>query len=134
MWGQIKVNCQALVKIDSVFEKFTVRMPCTLIQDHQSINRTTLKDAFEMIDKCIEPEGDQARIRPGICTELDQLRCQYEQLDEEMQEQVQRHLAPFLLKLSRSGDANMDCLKRAKFKMTMIPSMGFFIVMPKSGV
>lgn len=87
-----------------------------------------------MIDKCIEPEGDQARIRPGICAELDQLRCQYEQLDEEMQEQVQRHLAPFLLELSRSGDADMDCLMGAKFKMTMIPSMGFFIVMPKSGV
>ena len=51
-----------------------------------------------------------------------------------MQGQVQRHLVPFLLKLKRRGDSRVDCLTGAKFKMTMIPSMGFFIVVPKSGV
>ena len=58
IWGQLKENCKTIVKIDAVFEKYSVKLPCSLINDLQSVNRVALKDAFELIDKCIEPEGD----------------------------------------------------------------------------
>ena len=51
-----------------------------------------------------------------------------------MHEQVYKQLVPYLLKLNGNENNNLNKLAGAKFKMTMFPSIGLFIVISESNL
>ena len=89
-----------------------------------------------MIDKCLmcsSSSTNQATIRTGLCQELDKLRADYRELEEVMADQMTRKLIPELREVQRSS-IEPNGLTSAKLKISMLPSVGFFIVATKSSV
>ena len=52
---------------------------------------------IERVVECGDNETDRARVRDGLCPELNQLRLKYSQLDEIMARHLQDSLVPILL-------------------------------------
>ena len=66
----------------------------------------------------------QPTIVKGICPELDALRARYEALDHEMHKSL-------VSEVERLDGKLPEFMKRVR--MTMIPSIGYFLVVPKVG-
>ena len=79
-WQKIKNNCEAVITIDRVLEKydFVIGNEGLLADFKTQIDRKKILNAITLIDKCIEcgrdSTEDRAVIRSGICPELDNLR------------------------------------------------------------
>ena len=68
--------------------------------------------------------GAEPTILKGICPELDALRNRYEALDQEMHKSL-------VAEVTRLDGKLPEFMKR--LRMTMIPSIGYFLVVPKVG-
>jgi hypothetical protein len=73
-------------------------------------------------------KNSQAAIRKGICEELDRLKEQYAGIEDAMQAEVIKTIIPSISKLATSSSSGW--ITGARIRMTMVPSMGFFIVVP----
>lgn len=98
--------------------------PCVLIQVHNSIQLDPLIQIQSLISNMLDLSGPQPSILKGICPELDTLRSRYEALDQEMHKKL-------VTEVTRLDGKLPEFMKRVR--MTMIPSIGYFLVVPKVG-
>ena len=139
---QIKGNFQTVLKVDEVLDKYDVvgkdvSQSVKLFREHWTkVDRERLRQNIASIDRVLESgdsQGKKVRVRAGICKELDQYRETYDSLDAVMTSVVTKKLLPEIRRKQQMGQY-LNPLAQAKFKLTMMPSVGFFIVAPQSSI